>query len=340
MPCSAPRNICIATSSYPRFRGDSAGIFVKACADSLRQNGHSVTILAPKDRAALPPRDADLMPIPHAFKSPFYGAGVPDNLTTSWRDLASPSLGGAHFLANVVRNIRRRAPEFDTIITHWGFPLGFVVSRTAPRLPHVIVWHSTDIFWLAKLPAPLRKRLFARDVHHWVVSRRQRKTLARLLSIKRDDIVAMPMPLEPPAPPPSAQTRSGALFVGRLVPIKNVRAAIATAYLRGLTLTVAGEGPEREKAERFASELKADVRFLGQVSDQHKWRLMYESEKLIFTSKTLANGRREGSPTVLLEAAAAKLPVIDELGQPMTPQHAPTSAQFCLQLEHLISKTA
>lgn len=97
--------------------------------------------------------------------------------------------------------------------------------------------------------------------------------------------------------------------VGRLVPVKNVALAVeAIVSMRGALptarLLVIGDGPERAHLERLAARAEATdlVRFMGHRDDVRD--LLGASDALVITSTT------EGLPYVLLEAAAAQVPVV------------------------------
>jgi glycosyltransferase involved in cell wall biosynthesis len=101
-----------------------------------------------------------------------------------------------------------------------------------------------------------------------------------------------------------------AIFLGRLIPIKrldNFLHALALARkshpkLRGV---VVGDGPERAKWERLAVELNLEqsgVTFLGSQDDVRS--LLAQADLLVLSSLD------EGFPNVVLEAMAARLPVV------------------------------
>ncbi len=56
-------------------------------------------------------------------------------------------------------------------------------------------------------------------------------------------------------------------MVSALVPYKRVDLAIAACGAAGVPLRVAGAGPERERLERLAASLRAEVEFLGALPD-------------------------------------------------------------------------
>jgi glycosyltransferase involved in cell wall biosynthesis len=108
----------------------------------------------------------------------------------------------------------------------------------------------------------------------------------------------------------SEHRRFTAIFVGRLIPVKRI-----DRFLRALALAVRqeptvralilGEGSERAALERLAGELSLGpehVEFLGQQSEVPRW--LRASDVLVHCSDD------EGLPNAVLEAMAARLPVI------------------------------
>ncbi len=100
------------------------------------------------------------------------------------------------------------------------------------------------------------------------------------------------------------------IFVGRLMPVKRVdrllRAlAIARSEVPELTVLIVGDGPERERLAALAADLSLlpeGVEFAGRRDDIPA--LLRQSQVLVLTSDD------EGFPNVLLEAMAARLPVL------------------------------
>lgn len=96
------------------------------------------------------------------------------------------------------------------------------------------------------------------------------------------------------------------IYVGRLVPIKQVDHAIKAFAMSNLTgkMAIVGDGSERQKLETLTQELKISDRvdFLGWVDEPHI--LMLQSKCLIMSSLY------EGSPVTLAEAIALGVPII------------------------------
>jgi colanic acid/amylovoran biosynthesis glycosyltransferase len=97
------------------------------------------------------------------------------------------------------------------------------------------------------------------------------------------------------------------LFVGRLAAMKGLPILLnALARLDGVTLNIAGDGPDRALLERQARELNVSSRlkFLGYQSQQQVRKLLEQADVFVMSSFA------EGVPVVLMEAMAAGVPVV------------------------------
>ncbi len=126
--------------------------------------------------------------------------------------------------------------------------------------------------------------------------------------------------------PTGARPEAGLiLHVGRLVEKKGtsllIRAfAQVRAQYRDARLVVIGDGPLRAGLERQAAQqrLPGAVTFLGERSPEDVAEWMRRAWLLAVPSLTARDGDAEGLPTVIIEAAAASLPVVasDHSGAP------------------------
>jgi glycosyltransferase involved in cell wall biosynthesis len=111
---------------------------------------------------------------------------------------------------------------------------------------------------------------------------------------------------------PKDSSAGRAVFVGRLVPHKHVDRvlqAFALAAQRGTvrSLTLIGDGPERQRLERLAVDLgvRPLTRFLGDVPDETKWRILVDEADVF-----ISGSPREGIAIAVLEGLATGNPAI------------------------------
>ena len=92
--------IVVLTTSYPRFPGDAAGLFVADAVERVRERGVAVEVVSPAD-------------VPHFGIA--YGAGVAGNLRAApWKLALLPAFVGGPSLA-----ARRAARDADLVHAHW-----------------------------------------------------------------------------------------------------------------------------------------------------------------------------------------------------------------------------
>ncbi len=122
---------------------------------------------------------------------------------------------------------------------------------------------------------------------------------------ERIEVLPHYLPAEAVADGSQADRAEYALVASRLSPEKGLGAAVEAAAETGVPLRVAGEGPERERLEHRARELRAPVTFLGRVDRDEVARLLAGAGALL-----LPSNYHEFSPYAVLEAMAAGVPVL------------------------------
>jgi glycosyltransferase involved in cell wall biosynthesis len=105
------------------------------------------------------------------------------------------------------------------------------------------------------------------------------------------------------------------LYVGRLIPRKGVHILLEAVEIlrqRGcpVNLTIAGDGPERERLERISSNKQLPVTFLGKRSSHEVRELLRKSAVLCAPSTTSNDEVPEALGLILLEAQAMRVPVV------------------------------
>ncbi len=93
------------------------------------------------------------------------------------------------------------------------------------------------------------------------------------------------------------------LSVGRLMPSKRHDLAIRAAHEAGVSLHIAGNGPEQANLEALAAQLGATVEFLGGITQQQLRQEYRTAAKLVHTSETGSLDK------VVLEALACGLAI-------------------------------
>jgi len=320
----------LLTTSFPRHPADVAGQFVLGFARALCERGHTLEVLAPEpvEPAVAPVAPRAQLQITHvpylrprALQRTFYGAGVPDNLRRdpfAW-------LGLAPFCANLLLTAQRRAPRWDALISHWALPSALVAGSVRGVKRHIAVLHSADIHLLGRLPGRvwLAQRIARESDALWFVTRAQRDRFLALLPPRTELplTIVQPMGIDLPRAQqldPSERERFRrrhglqgfcVLLLGRLVPIKGVDVALRAAAMGGMTLLIAGAGPEQAALMGLARRLAVPVKWLGVVDGEDKHRWLCAADAFALPSRRLANGRSEGLPCALLEAVSYGLPV-------------------------------
>ncbi len=153
-------------------------------------------------------------------------------------------------------------------------------------------------------PLRLWDRLAAERVDEFVaISRVVQSRIAKFYR-RTSAIIYPPIHTESFQAVPATEVGDYFLILSRLVPYKRVDLAIQAFNALGLPLVIAGDGRDRARLEKMA---RANVRFLGRVSDVQRRELMARCRALVFPGE-------EDFGITPLEANASGRPVIAYAG--------------------------
>lgn len=317
--------ILLVSSSFPRRPGDWAGVFVLSLGRALTSLGHEVTVLCPHARG-LPVRE-EIQGVrverfryawPACLQTLAYGQGMLPNV----RQRPLRLLLLAPYVAALGMRLRVLSKRHDVVNAHFLIPQG-VVARLF-GVGAVVSLHGSDV--------NLRLGTIGRRLIRFALSgapaltANSRATAARIEGvIPADRVRIIPMGIETGAFRPAAKKtgalgkdgRLGIVSVGRLIPLKGQEYLIGALpaireQIPGATLTLVGDGPEKasliDSARRCG--VSSAVRFVGEVPHERIATILRDHDIFVLPSIVLPSGETEGLGTVLLEAMAARLPVI------------------------------
>lgn len=303
--------VVFVTHNFPRHPGDVAGSFLLPLAMALQAQGAQVRVIAPSDRG----KGGDDLIEGIEVRRVRYASAKHETLAYSGKMLgALRSPAGWKALFGLFRALRAAVKQemregADIVHAHWWVPAGLAVPRGVPM---VLTVHGTDVGLLARsrMARRLARPVFARAKVVTAVSRDLAAKVQTYVQRHIPDTYVQAMPASPPMV--GWSTGGGGLVtIARLVPQKRVELAIeALAHLRGVgfesTLTIVGDGPERESLEAFARTqgVHDAVRFVGAVPPKDVAGYLATADLMLFPAEG------EGFGLVAAEALMAGVPVV------------------------------
>ena len=276
-------------------------------ADELRARGHSVEVVTTADE------QPDSRPYPVRWSSRRRARGVRHVASTMAIARAARRADAVYTTGMVVRTALAatlvRTPFVLKLTSDPAFERAVRYGLTSPDLedfphargPRVAVLRRASDFAL-------------RRAAHLVVPSESLRQLAIGWGVEPERITLVPNPITAPALPSREDLRrrhalDGAtlVFAGRLAPQKRLDVALsAVARLAGVTLVIAGDGPDEERVRRHAAELGLDgrVRFLGPQPRARVFELLRAADAALLSSSW------ENFPHMAVEALAVGTPVL------------------------------
>ena len=259
--------VTVLTTSYPRTREDVAGRFVADAVEHVRRRGVEVEVVSP---------------LVFRHYGIAYGSGIAGNLRRRpARVLLVPLM-----LRGLRRAARRASRDADLVHAHW-LPLGGIAMRLGR--PFVVQLWGTDVELGRR--APWHARRILRRARLTLCASNALADAARELGAGEVRVIGSGVEVPPTvgeeATPPEV------LYAGRLSAEKGILDLLAAAD-DGMKLTIAGDGPLRERVPGALGFVPHDE--LGPLYDR--------------AAVVAVPSRREGFGVACAEAMAHGRPVV------------------------------
>ena len=306
--------VLFVTHSFPRQSGDVAGAFILRLAVVLESRGASVRVLAPGAAGLAPGEIIDGIDVrrfryaPRSWETLAYAGTMAEQVGRSLRGKAALAgmLGGGALA------LRRAAGDFvpDVIHAHWWFPSGLLALASLSSRPLVTTLHGSDVR-LARRNAwapRLFRRVAAKSAAVTAVSAYLAREAVAMAPGLEVGVEPMPVNTALFCPGTPARATDRVLFVGRLNSQKGIALLLEAlaAAAPGISLDVAGDGPDRVALESRAAALGLThrVRWLGTRSQEQLVPLYRAATAVVIPSEG------EGLGLVAVEAQLCEAPVI------------------------------
>jgi len=326
--------ICLLTSSFPRYIGDSAGIFLYHLAKHLALKGMDVSVLTPHDAdyktfevfKKLTIRRFRYF-IPTRLQQLCYRSGILNNIKSQPFTLFQVPLLIISELLSVAHLVKSH--QIDVVHAHWTFPQGLVaiVNKRLQKTPCVVTLHGSDVHGLKHPLFSALNGLVARQSDVCTANSAATRNAVTDLNARKN-ISIIPMGVDP-----SLFKKSNAgtqkirdsihakgkiiLYAGRLIRIKGVDQLISAmpAVIQKhpqAKLVIVGNGPERNNLLALSKKfgLENNTIFRKEMSQNRLVEWYSASDIFVLPSVLNPSGEKEGQGVVVLEAMACGLPVV------------------------------
>ncbi len=304
-------HVVFITHNYPRWAGDTAGVFLEPLAHALVQRDHRVTVVVPShggESGRIQRQGVTIDRVRYSWKANERWAGT-GAMAASIRSL--PGLCGIVGMWYALRHAARAYGGADAILhAHWWVPAGIACPA---RAPFVLTVHGSDARLLDRpgLIAGIGCRTVKRATIVTTVSHALADTVSQRCGRLVPPEHIIPMPIEPHTIPQS-RGGGGGVVITRLTEQKRVDLildAIAVLSRSGglqVRLRVVGGGPAENDLRARVVRLGVErlVTFTGTQSPG-------EARKELQTADwSVAAGVGEGLGLTAVEALIAGVPVV------------------------------
>jgi glycosyltransferase involved in cell wall biosynthesis len=327
--------ICILTTIYPKYEGNSNGIFVHRLAKAFRKIGLETHVVTPHAEGLSKEVMMSSVYV-HRFQYMYpaylqtlaYFPGIPENIKRYFNKMQVPFFVISMFkkLCEIIKKY-----NIDLINAHWGLPSGLiaVMSKSIYRVPVVTTLYGAELYISKSRYSIFRsflKRAISNSDSVVAISDETRRVAWELTG--REDIKIIPDGVDTDFYSPlndgseikerlKLSEHKVIFSCGRMVERKGfeylIRAMqIVIKEFPKTKLILVGEGPEKSKLMKIALNLgiNEDIIFPGIVSEEDLAKYYAACDIFILPSIIDSRGDTEGSGTTLVEAMATGKPVI------------------------------
>ncbi|MCS7010975.1 MAG: glycosyltransferase [Anaerolineales bacterium] len=343
--------VCIATTSFPRWLGDSRGTFIWEAARAVKLAGADVHVIAMHSPGArtfevldgiLVIRPRYLVPERLEVLQNAMG-GLPVVWSRNpWARFALAPFILAHTLA-----IIRYGRNCDVIHANWTLSaFAAYAGQWAHGRPILVTVQGSDVFQAPRVPLiRLITKLTLRGCARVLALSRSLAEVTAQLGVPVEQIEVLPNGVDVDYFRPSEKREPLILFVGSLIERKGVRYLLEAMRfihqtLPQLRLVIIGEGPQQAELQTLANRLGLAnvVMFLGSQPPDAVSNWLSRAQLCVLPSV------EEGLGVVLLEALASGTPCIgarvggipdvvtEEVGALVPPAEPSALAQAALRI--------
>jgi glycosyltransferase involved in cell wall biosynthesis len=345
--------IAVLAHSFPRFRGDTHGTFVKSLCESLASLGHEIFMLIPFDPELRedPQTPLNIRSFRYIKPDHWHQLGYSRTLKRDVAMRIGAWVQSPLYFLFAQRALLRlvREENIDYIHAHWHLPNGWIAWQVHRKtgVPFGVTLHGSDVFMAERnaLFSAMARGALHGAAHVTSCSADLQNRLLKLGGGPDEKVILVANGTE--LDPDAATTANGGLLarlaikkgdvvvaaVGRMVDKKGFR-YLLEAIPRILetypeTRFVLGGGGDLLPAlEAQAKRLGLGHRLLFPGVLAHPQVLELVARADIFTMPSVrdASGNVDGLPIVVLEAMAAGTPVVasDLAGMPLAVDHGKT----------------
>lgn len=326
--------VCLLTSSFPRYKGDSAGIFLHHLAKHLTLKGIDVSVLAPHDAGYKTLEVFEKLTIrrfryfiPTRLQHLCYRSGILNNIKSDTLALFQVPLLIISELFSIVHMVQKH--QIDVVHAHWTFPQGLVavINKRLLTTPCVVTLHGSDVHGLKHPLFRFLNCMVARQADVCTANSSATRNAVPDLDIQKN-ISIIPMGVDPclfkKNDAGTIKVRESVdargkliLYAGRLIRVKGVdqliRAMLAVIQKHPeAKLVIVGNGLERDNLLALSKKLQLgnNVIFKQEMSQNRLVEWYSASDLFVLPSLLNPSGEKEGQGVVVLEAMACGLPVV------------------------------